>query len=74
MTSRQRKEQFINSFGERMVRDEIGFILCRDGLSTFDDETIDEIVSSLIVKTRFIQKINRQNRALHMVQGARISA
>lgn len=74
MTSRQRKEQFINSFGERRVRDEIGFILRRDGLSIFDDETIDEIVSRLIVKTRFIQKINRQNRALHLVQGARISA
>lgn len=74
MTSRQRKEQFINSFGERRVHDEIGIILRRDGLPIFDDETIDEIVSNLIVKTRFIQKINRQNRALHLVQGARISA
>lgn len=74
MTSRQRKEQFINSFGERRVRDEIGIILRRDGLSIFDDEIIDEIVSSLVAENKFTRKINRQNRALHLVQGARISA
>lgn len=74
MSSRQHKEQFINSFGESKVRDEIGSILRREGLAILDDETIDEIVSSLVAKAKFTQKINRQNRALHLVHGARISA
>ncbi|MHC1549430.1 hypothetical protein [Phyllobacterium sp. K27] len=74
MTSRQKKEQYINSFGESKVRTQIGNILHREGLSIFDDEIIDEIVSSLIASNKLTRKINRQNRALHLVQGARISA
>ncbi|MET3648069.1 hypothetical protein [Phyllobacterium ifriqiyense] len=74
MTSRQRKEQFIKSFGESKVRDEIGIIFRREGLSILDDEIIDEIAASLIAGNKLTRKTNRQNRALHLVQGARISA
>jgi len=63
MTSRERKELFIHSWGEAAVKVEINTVLRRYGLSLFSDEIILEIVKSLIGKERLRQRMIRDNRA-----------
>jgi hypothetical protein len=74
MTTRERKEQFIDSFTKHQQRIAISDVICDHGLEVFQPDIIDEIVSRLISNWKFNHRLNRENRAIHAARLARITS
>jgi hypothetical protein len=74
MTSRERKERFIDSFDRHSQRIAISDVISDHGLEAFQPDIIDEIVSRLISNWKFNHRLNRENRAINAARLARITS
>ena len=74
MTTRERKERFIDGFDRHSQRVAISDVICDHGLEVFQSEIIDEIVDRLISNWKFNRRLNRENRAINAARLARIAS
>jgi len=74
MTTRERKERFIDSFDRHSQRIAISDVICDHGLEVFQPDIIDEIVSRLISNWKVNHRLNRENRAINAARIARIAS
>lgn len=61
--TRERKEQFLLSFGVSTPRKAVERLFARHGLDMLSDEQLDEVVSDVIADWRLRERMNRRNRA-----------
>lgn len=76
--TRERKEQFILSFGKissaRTGNDGVTCILAGYGLEVFQDWAIDLMVLDLIATARLRIRLNRENRRIYAARQLRVAS
>lgn len=64
-STRERKEQFINSFGDRAALDAVKTMISRHGLIWLTDEQINDITSDMAYDVMATTKHTIRNRPIY---------
>lgn len=67
-STRERKERFIKSFGDRAMRDVVSAMFHRYGLGMFSDEQIEEITTDMAADAMASNKNTIRNRKIYREQ------
>lgn len=65
MSTRARKEKFINSFGRNAAKDAVMMLFSRYGLDMLTDEQLAEVVTDMVDDCRSRSRRNAENRLIN---------
>jgi len=67
-STRERKERFIKSFGDRATRDVVTTLFARYGLAMLSDEQIEEVTQEMVGDAMSRNKHTIRNRRIYQRQ------